>query len=152
MKSIRQFFKDVVEQLFGMDEEPDNAVDVKSYNREELKAGYLHLRDKFSKTDPDRSDADYNFCFSALRIPEQGTKADINEEMIRLVDLMYKNDLLPSDDLDEEYRDTLASLMTNDVVRAIETLPFEQVLMNAIRYDQQLQSASLRVVHNDLSA
>lgn len=135
-----------------MDEEPDSAVDVKSYNREELKAGYLHLRDQFSRTDPNSSDADYNFCFSALRTPEQATADDINVEMSRLVDLMYNNDLLTSDDLDEQYKGTLAAVMTSDVVRAIETLPFEQVLMNAIRYDQQLQSASLRVVHNDLSA
>lgn len=153
MNKFAKFLRDTLANIFG--ERASLSVEVdgaqKTYNQEQVKAGIVHLRNSLVGSDP-RSDIkdDYNDAFRMVRLKPQMTGADIHDEMGDLLDRLLEHQLITPEEQEKVDLDLLQESMTGMVIHAIEANSFEQNLMNSIRFDQDLRSPKLRVVHRSI--
>ncbi len=155
MKNIKDFFTKLVGKIFtALDEfqsvasPPAPLEPAKTYSPSEMKAGYIHLRNRLSGSHNAAAQDDYNLCIVPLRTQGDMTRDDIAQEMDRLIDLMHDNNLISDDAMN--MRSTLKNSLTSMVIQGMDDVSFEEKLLNSIRYDQQLSKPKLRVINGDL--
>ncbi len=144
MNKVRDFFKNAVTALFGADEEPKPAV--KTYNDPQVKAGIVHLRNTLANTDTQADKDDYSFAFQNIHIKPQMSAEDIKEQMDIVLDALYERNLISPQEQERVNRDTLLASMTQTVIDGIEKGDPNQVLLDSIRFEQELRKPQLQVV------
>ncbi len=153
MNKFTKFLRDTLANVFGeragVPGDGDDAP--KIYNQEQVKAGIVHLRNSLMGSDP-RGDmkADYNDAFRTVRLKPRMTGTDIHGEMGDLLDRLLEHQLITPEEQENVDLDLLQQSMTGMVIHAIEANSFEENLLNSIRFDQDLRSPKLRVVHRSI--
>ncbi len=146
MNKITQFFKNAVSMIFGQDEVEQSQKVIKTYNDPQVKAGIIHLRNVLANSDAKADKDDYSVAFQGIHIKPDMSAEEIKEQMDIVLDVLYERNLISPKEQERVHRDTLLASMTQTVIDGIEKGDPNQVLLDSIRFEQELRKPQLQVV------
>jgi len=150
MNKVTQFFKNAVSTIFGQDEDEKPHPLAKTYNDPQVKAGIVHLRNVLANSDVQADKDDYSSAFQQIHIKPDMNADEIKEQMDIVLDALYEKNLISPEEQERVNRETLLSSMTQTVIYGIEKGDPNQVLLDSIRFEQELRKPQLQVVDSNI--